>query len=181
MGHYKSVWDVAQKKSWGRKQVWCHVPSSFTNETSSRSHIKCRLASTVDFKILRHVTFFVLAHKLRKTRFSSDSILRHQGSVNTRESLKRVSDISGKPSMSYATTFHRFCVFKRGLTSMKVNQRTDRLLTAVTEEDLAAVERCFREYPRLNHNARGEFLLIISPSMMTILHERLCLTKGYSR
>lgn len=66
-----------------------------------------------------------------------------------------------------------FSGFERGISSLKEEERSLRLSTVVTENNVFRVELMIKEDPRLAYKNIQVVLGISSPSVGTILHDQL--------
>ena len=65
--------------------------------------------------------------------------------LNQAQSLERLAQVFGDLITSHATVFNWFAEFKRGRTSLEDEEMSGRLSTAVTEDNIDAVEKMVRE------------------------------------
>ena len=63
-----------------------------------------------------------------------------KSSLNQAQSLERLTQAFGDLAPSHATVFNWFAEFKRSRTSLEDEKRSGRPLTAVTEDNIDAVE-----------------------------------------
>ena len=67
--------------------------------------------------------------------------------LNKSQTLEQLTQSSGDLAPSYATVFCCFAEFKRGRTSLKDEERSQRPTSVVTKENLSAVEALIKEDP----------------------------------
>ena len=96
--------------------------------------------------------------------------------LNQAQSLVRLTQTFGDLPPSRATVFNWFAEFKRGRTSFEGEERSGRLLTAVTEDE----HRCCREDVARARPIEAS-LRIGSGSVAKILHIYLRVSKVSSR
>lgn len=101
--------------------------------------------------------------------------------LNESQSLERLQQAFGDLAPSRATIFRWFQEFKRGRASLKDEERSGRPATAVTEENIAAVEALVREDNRVTFKDIEAILEIGSPAISKILHDYLRVRKVSSR
>ena len=88
------------------------------------------------------------AMELEKEHFRAMILYDFKSGLNETRSLERLQQAFGDLASSRATNFRWFQEFKRDRTSLKDDERSERPAIAVTEENIAAVEKMVREINR---------------------------------
>ncbi|XP_053411309.1 histone-lysine N-methyltransferase SETMAR-like [Nycticebus coucang] len=101
--------------------------------------------------------------------------------LNQTQSLERLHRAFGDLTPSRATIFRWFQEFRRGRTSLRDEERSGRPATAVTEENIAAVEKMVRKNSQVTIKDIEAALQIGSPAVSKILHNYLRVRKVLSR
>ena len=98
--------------------------------------------------------------------------------LNQAQSLERLTQAFGDLAPSHATVFNWF---KRGRTIFEDEERSGRPSTAVTEDNIEAVEKMVREDAHVTYKDIEASLRIGSGSVAKILHIYLAVSKVSSR
>ena len=101
--------------------------------------------------------------------------------LNQAQTFESFTQAFGDRAPSCATIFNWFAAFKRGRTSLEDEGRNGRPSTAVTEENVDAVEKMVREDLRVTYKDIEATLKVGSGSVAKILHTYLRVSKMSSR
>ena len=115
-----------------------------------------------------------LQHVARVTTFSNNDFKR---GLNQAQSLERLTQAFGDLAPSCATVSNWFAEFKKGRTSSEDEERSGRQSTAVTEDNIDAVEKMVREGACVTYKDIEASLRIRSGSVAKILHIYLRVSK----
>ena len=89
------------------------------------------------------------------------------------ESFARLSQAFGDSTVSRATVFNWFREFRCGRASLDDDPRSGRPPSAITQENVAAVQQLVNDDPHVTYEMIEDILDIGSPAVMEILHECL--------
>ena len=86
--------------------------------------------------------------KLESEHFRSMILYDFKYGLNESQTLERLTQAFGDLAPSCATVFRWFAEFKKGRTSLKDEERSERSTSVVTEENTSAVVALIKEDPR---------------------------------
>ena len=104
----------------------------------------------------------------------------HSG-LTQHESIDRLHAAFGDHALSRTTVFERFAEFRRGRRSLDDAPRSGRPVEVTTEDKVAAVRAMVEEDARVTVAQLAGITGISAGSVVTILHEKLGLSKVCAR
>ncbi len=121
------------------------------------------------------------AMELEKRDFWAMMYLHYRQGKLASDSHQILLDAFTDQAPAKRTVYWWFGEFKRGKSNLKDDPRPGRPLTAVTEENVDAVERLIDQEPRITYQSIEEILGIGSAAIKTILKDRLGVSKRCAR
>lgn len=119
--------------------------------------------------------------ELNREHFRAMIYYDFKSGLNQEQCLARLSAAFGESCPSRSSVFGWYAEFRRGRQSLKDEARSGRPSTAVTEENVQAVQRLLHEDRRITYVSIEKSLKIGSAAVNKILHEKLGVRKLVSR